>query len=88
MDAAFFHLYLPCGSKGNWLKSENESANEHAELVDAFRCPRDAVKYILESFDRKTEREKLEWRMMKKDILANYDALGKMIALAAQLRGA
>lgn len=88
LDAAFFHLYLPCGSKGNWLKSENESANEHAELVDAFRCPRDAVKYILESFDRKTEREKLEWRMMKKDILANYDALGKMIALAAQLRGA
>ncbi len=46
------------------------------------------MKYILESFDRKTEREKLEWRMMKKDILANYDALGKMIALAAQLRGA
>lgn len=88
LDAAFFHLYLPCDSKGNWLKSENESANEHAELVDAFHCPRDAVKYILESFDRKTEREKLEWRMMKKDILANYDALGKMIAVAAQLRGA
>lgn len=88
LDAAFFHLYLPCDSKGNWLKSENESANEHAELVDAFHCPRDAVEYILESFDRKTEREKLEWRMMKKDILANYDALRKMIAVAAQLRGA
>lgn len=86
LDAAFFHLYLPGDGKGNWLKSENESADDYAELVAAFPCPRSAVEYILDSFGRKTESG--EWRMMKEEILADYDAMQKMIAAIAQLRGA
>ena len=57
LDAAFFHLYLPSTSDGEWrLAREAEGARvdeteaQLASLREHFPTPRDAVDYILETF--------------------------------------
>jgi hypothetical protein len=82
LDAAFFHLYLPAKSDGNWEKSENETAAELASLQAAFPTPRDAVDYIMDTFPivkRKDEAKYGEYRT-KRTILEIYDAMQNAIA--------
>ena len=50
LDAAFFHLYLPAESNGNWHRAEGETDNELESLKANFPTPRSAVDYIMESF--------------------------------------
>jgi hypothetical protein len=50
LDAAFFHLYLPCELDGGWRKAEGETLEQLAALKHHFQQPRDAVAYILDQF--------------------------------------
>jgi hypothetical protein len=67
LDAAFFHLYLPSDSRGDWrpaCKSDgclyDEAAEQKAELKKQFPTPRDAVSYIMDTFPivRRKDEEK------------------------------
>ncbi len=49
LDAAFFHLYLPAESNGDWRPAENETAEDRARLKASLPTPRDAVTYIMET---------------------------------------
>ncbi len=50
LDAAFFHLYLPCEPDGSWRKAEGETPEQLAALKHHFPQPRDTVAYILDQF--------------------------------------
>jgi hypothetical protein len=50
LDAAFFHVYLPCESDGSWRKAEGETAEQLSVLKRHFPQSRDAVAYVLEQF--------------------------------------
>ena len=50
LDAAFFHLYMPCKPDGSWRKAESETPEQLTALKHHFPQPRDAVAYILEQF--------------------------------------
>jgi hypothetical protein len=50
LDAAFFHLYLPCELDGGWRRAEGETPEQLAALRHHFLQPRDAVAYILDQF--------------------------------------
>jgi hypothetical protein len=84
LDAAFFHLYLPCEPDGSWRKAEGETEEQLAALKSHFQQPRDAVAYILDQFPivrQKDEQTHGSYRT-KERILGIYDAI-----LAAQRRG-
>jgi hypothetical protein len=77
LDAAFFHLYLPCESDGTWHKAEGKTPEQLAMLKRHFPQPRDAVAYILDQFPivrQKDERTYGSYRT-KEYILEIYDAL-------------
>jgi hypothetical protein len=84
LDAAFFHLYLPCEPDGSWRKAEGETPEQLAALKHHFSQPRDAVAYILDQFPivrQKNEQAHGSYRT-KERILGIYDAM-----LAAQRSG-
>jgi len=77
LDAAFFHLYLPCKPDGSWRKTEGETLEQLTALKHHFPQPRDAVTYILDQFPivrQKDERTHGSYRT-KECILEIYDAL-------------
>jgi hypothetical protein len=81
LDAAFFHLYLPCEPDGGWRRAEGETPEQLEALKHHFPQPRDAVAYILDQFfivRQKDEQAYGSYRT-KERILAIYDAM-----LAAQ----
>jgi len=81
LDAAFFHLYLPCEPDGSWRRAEGETSEQLAALMHHFPQPRDAVAYILDQFPsvrQKDEQAHGRYRT-KERILEIYDAM-----LAAQ----
>ena len=92
LDAAFFHLYLPADHKGDWRPASradgcphDETPGELAQLRDAFPTPRDAVAYIMDSFDivrRRDEEAHKEYRT-KRIILEIYDAM-QQVAVAGR----
>lgn len=77
LDAAFFHLYLPCENDGGWRKAENESDEQLATLKQHFPTPRDAVDYVLEQFPivKRKDIAKHECFRTKERILEIYDAM-------------
>ena len=77
LDAAFFHLYLPCEPDGSWRKAEGETPEQLTALKRHFPQPRDAMAYILDQFPivrQKDERTHGSYRT-KECILEIYDAL-------------
>ena len=86
LDAAFFHLYLPTTTNGNWKPASitegaacDETPEELAHLKTQFQRPRDAVGYIMENFPivkRKDEQKYGEYRT-RRVILACYDAMSE-----------
>ena len=84
LDAAFFHLYLPSDTRGDWIPARaadggvrDETVEELAELRNHFPTPRDAVDYIMDTFPivkRKDEAAFGEYRT-KRLILEAYDAM-------------
>lgn len=83
LDAAFFHVYLPCEPEGSWRKAEGETAEQLAALKRHIPKPRDAVAYILDQFPIVRQKdEQVHGRYRTKErILEIYDAM-----LAAQHR--
>jgi hypothetical protein len=90
LDAAFFHLYLPSETNGEWRIANSEWAvvdetpQQLAALQRHFPTPRDAVSYILDQFPivrQKDEAAHGRYRT-KERILEIYDAM-----LAAQASG-
>jgi hypothetical protein len=88
LDAAFFHLYLPSDTTGDWRKASkargdlrDETPEELAELKKHFPTPRHAVDYIMDTFPivkRKDEDLHGEYRT-KRVILEIYDAMAEAI---------
>jgi hypothetical protein len=77
LDAAFFHLYLPADSNGDWRPAKDETPEQLAALKKHFPKPRDAVAYILDQFPivrQKDEKAHGGYRT-KERILANYDEM-------------
>ncbi len=77
LDAAFFHLYLPCESTGAWKKAENESVDQLEELKRFFPTPRAAVIHVLDQFPivRKKDEVKFGSFRTRNRILEYYDAM-------------
>jgi hypothetical protein len=80
LDAAFFHLYLPSNSDGQWQFLDTEPlANRHS-LLAAFPTPRDAVSYIMDTFPivKRKDEEKFngDYRT-KRTILKIYDEMAE-----------
>jgi hypothetical protein len=77
LDAAFFHLYLPSQSSGDWQPAANEDEKQLATLKQHFPTPRDAVAYILDQFPiTKKKDEEAHGRYKTRDrILEIYDAM-------------
>lgn len=84
LDAAFFHLYLPCEPDGAWRKAAGETLEQLAALKHHFPQPRDAVAYILDQFPivRQKDEQAHGRHRTKERILDIYDAM-----LAAQSSG-
>jgi hypothetical protein len=84
LDAAFFHLYLPCDAGGDWRFAEGETSEQLAALRAHFPNPRGAVGFILDQFPIVRQKdEQAHGRYRTKDrILEIYDAM-----LAAQRKG-
>ena len=81
LDAAFFHLYLPSDSNGEWVKVEFESEEDLRRLKESFSKPRDAVDYIMETFPivKKKDIEKYGDYRTKLQILKIYDEMQKVM---------
>ena len=80
LDAAFFHLYLPADTYGDWRPVENESAEDRARLKASFFTPRDAVAYIMDTFPIVKRKDKSKWNgeyRTKRAILEIYDAMAE-----------
>ncbi len=77
LDAAFFHLYLPSESSGDWQLAENETPKQMAALKQHFLTPRHAVAYILDQFPitKKKDEEAHGRYKTKERILEIYDAM-------------
>jgi hypothetical protein len=82
LDAAFFHLYLPCSAAGDWIPAERETEEELATLKSHFRTPRHAVSFMLDSFEvLRNNEEKPESKggygkfRTKERIMEIYDAM-------------
>lgn len=88
LDAAFFHLYLPAESGGEWRVAQrvnacpyDESGKDLEELKNHLQAPRDAVGYIMDTFPivkRKDEAKYGEYRT-KRVILEIYDEMAEAI---------
>lgn len=50
LDAAYFHMYLPSTSDGEWAIGEASQFAEAPRLRSAFPTPRHAVSHILDTF--------------------------------------
>ena len=77
LDAAFFHLYLPCEPSGDWQRAEKETPEQLAALTKHFPTPRAAAAFILEQFPivkQKDQQAHGSYRT-KDRILEVYDAL-------------
>jgi len=76
-DAAFFHLYLPAESNGDWRPAEGETAEDLPRLKAIFPIPRDAVAYIMDTFPivKRRDEEKYGAYRTKDTILEIYDAM-------------
>jgi hypothetical protein len=77
LDAAFFHLYLPTDSDGNWRQADSETVEELDRLRSSFLTPREAVDYIMETFiiiKRKDIKKYGDYRT-KLAILGCYDKM-------------
>jgi hypothetical protein len=77
LDAAFFHLYLPSDTSGQWRPAEGETPEQLHELTSHFPTPRDAVAFILDQFPiirQKDEKAYGHYRT-KDRILEIYDAM-------------
>lgn len=88
LDAAFFHLYLPSDSNGDWVPARkadgcpyDETPEQLAELKKSFPKPRDAVSYIMDTFPivkRKDEEQYGSYRT-KVTILSIYDEMQEAV---------
>ena len=86
LDAAFFHLYLPAETNGDWKTARKEDGCPHdetpeqlAELKKHFPTPRDAAAYIMETFPivkRKDEAAHGAYHT-RDTILAIYDEMAE-----------
>lgn len=77
LDAAFFHLYLPCQTDGSWQRADGETPEQLATLRKHFATPRDAVAFILDQFPivrQKDEQAHGRYRT-KERILEIHDAM-------------
>jgi len=81
LDAAFFHLYLPAETNGEWRQSEGETAEDYTRLNASFPTPRDAVDYVMETFPivKRKDIEKYGEYHPKQVILQIYDAMREAI---------
>lgn len=79
LDAAFFHLYLPCESNGDWRTANGETAEQLTALKKHFPTPRDAVAFIMDQFPIvKQKDEEAHGRYRTKErILEIYDEMLK-----------
>ncbi|HLI47344.1 MAG TPA: N-6 DNA methylase [Chthonomonas sp.] len=87
LDAAFFHLYLPCERDGGWRWApEGQDGAVSDEEVEAlqkhFPTPRDAVAYILDQFPivRTKDEKRYGHYRTKERILDYYDAMRTTMA--------
>jgi hypothetical protein len=88
LDAAFFHLYLPADANGDWIPARkadgcpyDETPEQLAELKKSFAKPRDAVRYIMDTFPivkRKDEAAFGSYRT-KEMILQIYDDMQEAV---------
>ncbi len=81
LDAAFFHLYLPCDANGGWRFLDSESPAIRQSLLAASPSPRDAVSHIMDTFPiarKNDEKAHGEYRT-KRVILEIYDAMAEAI---------
>jgi hypothetical protein len=77
LDAASFHLYLPCDAIGGWRRADGETSDQLAALQKHFPTPRDAVAFILDQFPivrQKDEQAHSRYRTRER-ILEIYDAM-------------
>ncbi len=78
LDAAFFHLYLPAETNGDWHRAEGETTEDLARLKASFPTPRDSVAYIMDTFliVRRKDEQKFDGDYRtKRIILEIYDAM-------------
>jgi hypothetical protein len=77
LDAAFFHLYLPCKADGGWQRVDGETPEQLAVLQKHFPTPRDAVAFILDQFPIVRQKDEQVHRRYhtKERILEIYDAM-------------
>ncbi len=82
LDAAFFHLYL--GRESEWKQSDSK------ELLTRFPTPREAVKYIMETFSavKRKDEEAYGCYRTKDTILQIYDEMAKVMQENAAAQGA
>jgi hypothetical protein len=81
LDAAFFHLYLPCEAKDGWKFLDSESPATRQSLLAASSTPRNAVSHIMDSFPvvRKIDEKAHGEYRTKRVILEIYDAMAEAI---------
>ena len=89
LDAAFFHLYLPADTNGEWRPARrtdgcpvDETAKQVANLKRHFPTPRDAVAHVLNTFPgvrREDEATHGEYRT-NRVILEIYDIMQNSVA--------
>ena len=89
LDAAFFHLYLPMLTSGEWKRAlvvegaaYDETSEDLARLKTSFPTPRDAVAYIMDTFPivRRRDEEKYDGDYRtKRVILEIYDEMTEAI---------
>jgi hypothetical protein len=74
LDAAFFHFYL---GTGEWKQAAGEPDADFARLKEAFRTPRHAVEYVMNTFPivRQQDEQAHGCYRTKERILAVYDAM-------------
>jgi N-6 DNA Methylase len=88
LDAAFFHLYLPATSNGQWQRAQtaegavrDETEEELERLRNQLSTPREAVHYIMDTFPivRRRDEEKAGSYSTKNTILDIYDRMQRAI---------
>jgi hypothetical protein len=80
LDAAFFHLYLPADTNGDWLPTEHETVDDLARLKASLPTPRAAVAHIMETFPIVQRKDEETWNgeyRTKRVILEIYDAMAE-----------
>ena len=78
LNAAFFRIYLPCDSNGDWQWEDEATAKDTEPLKNNFKTPRDAVSYIMDTFPilRRRDEEKFEGDYRTKSVIVEiYDAM-------------